>query len=59
MPRPPNEDLAKVSREGSPKEVATVVTPDTDSAYKVGNLCDTPENYQHLSFGTGHREGRP
>ena len=54
MPRAPNQDLARVSREGSPQEV---LTPGTDSAYKVGNLCDAPE--AHLSFGIGNADGRP
>jgi hypothetical protein len=54
MPRAANQDLARVSREGSPQEV---LTPDTDSAYKVGNLCDAPE--AHLSFGIGNPDGRP
>lgn len=54
MPRAANQDLARVSREGSPKEV---LTPETESAYKVGNLCDASE--AHLSFGIGNADGEP
>lgn len=37
------------------------MTPETQSAHQVGNLCDAPAHNlgSYLSFGIGDEDGRP